>query len=310
MQSRRPEYRCKICGEESDPTKKSQKRSISMHVNKEHKVPKGEASDYWEKIGGQEEERTPPEEEPDYGVSEPARRTAPTPESGNFVYIVQAEFDSNFEAESEMQTLLQNKPDFEDFTTQVERFVMIRCSSRERAQAVSKMVDKYVSPVRIEIHREEGEMPRESRMKGIKERVSSLNPFGGNGGQKVQSPATQGENPTEVIGYTISADNYRHFQRSEASAADMHSLTMLRQALAKGEMPGGTDVMKWVGGISVLMIVGVIALYMFRDMVLGEGGISLPIPGLGGGGGGAQKIPYVLPIIGGKMADKIREVLF
>lgn len=94
-----------------------------------------------------------------------------------------------------------------------------------------------------------------------------------------------------VIAHTVSADDYKHFQESEARASDLDSLIMTERSIAKGERPRGAPVMQYVGAILALLIGGVIAWYIFQEIVLGGGG--WPFGGNGGGTIPATMVPFL-----------------
>lgn len=266
LQGKKPKYRCIFCDKKSNPESDSEKRSMSMHVKKQHpdKIPDdADPSEFWVRITENPEEKV---------------RERPS-KSENVVYIVQAKFDSKFEAESEMKSFLQQKPDLEDYTFLQDKYIFIRCSENEKAQAVANMVDRYIHPINIEIHEERKESESDKQKKsgglsGIKNLIS------GNKSQEVkENPKPQEPEPKnkyEIIGHSVSTDNYQHFQRSEADASDMESLMMARQRIAEGEGLQSSNPMKWVVAIIVLLI-GLAVAYGVFQAVVGPGG--LPIPG-------------------------------
>lgn len=84
---------------------------------------------------------------------------------------------------------------------------------------------------------------------------------------------------TEIVGETISADQYKHFQRSEANSTDVESLNMNREARAKQE-GGGRNIpyMKIAGAIAVVLIM----LMVFLIGIGGEGGAGGVVDGITG----------------------------
>lgn len=84
--------------------------------------------------------------------------------------------------------------------------------------------------------------------------------------------------PEDIIGDTISTDDYKHFQESEGTAADLGSLILAEQTIAKGERLRGTPIMTYVGAVLALLIGGTIAYYIFSEVILGGGGGIFPIP--------------------------------
>lgn len=95
-----------------------------------------------------------------------------------------------------------------------------------------------------------------------------------------QEPEELEEEREEVVGETISFDNYRRFQQSQASATDLESVIMLRTAIAKGEAPKQLDPIVWGIAIFIVLIAAVIGLYLLTDW-----GIIDSLTGGGGGGG-------------------------
>jgi len=89
-------------------------------------------------------------------------------------------------------------------------------------------------------------------------------------------------NPEDIIADTISTDDYRHFQESEGTAADLGSLILAEQSIAKGERPRGTPIMTYVGAVLALAIGAIIAFYIFNEIILKKKGIPIPgIPSVG-----------------------------
>lgn len=85
----------------------------------------------------------------------------------------------------------------------------------------------------------------------------------------------------DVIGHTVSADQFKHFQQTEADSSDMEGQMMVRQQISKGEGLSGRDPMKWAGAIAVLLIIAAVAY------------IILTSAGGGGGGGGGISLPGI-----------------
>lgn len=100
------------------------------------------------------------------------------------------------------------------------------------------------------------------------------------------------EETPRVIAHTVSADDYKHFQESEARASDLDSLIMTERSIAKGERPRGAPVGQWVGAILALLIGGIIAWYIFQEVVLGGGGWPFDGGGNGGGTIPATVVPF------------------
>lgn len=246
-------YRCKICGKKSRPEAKSAKRSIGMHIKKEHNVPTGEVEQYREEI------------------------TESSKETG-VVYIVQAEFEDDSEAKSEKETLVKNEPDLKDFIFRKDNYLLVKCSTHEKGELTEEKLNKYINPVTIDIKEEEIE---EGNGNGLRSSIPDLNVFGSKSEKQEEEPeAPSSRDDPRIIGRTISTDDYKHFQMTEADATDMEGLMMARQQIAKGEGLKGHDPMKWVAAISVLMIIIVVVLMMLEGVDIGG-----MIPGVGGGGG-------------------------
>lgn len=270
-------YRCTLCGWISDPEAKNEKRSASMHVNKQHsdEIPEdAEASEYWVR-----NTESPSNEEVKTTYTGKGK-TQKKPDPENLIYIVQAEFPSKFEAGSEKQTLLQNKPDFEDFTYQEDKFLLIKCSSEKKAEFAQNAVKRFTEPIDIGIKEER--KPRDTKNSFL----SKLNVFSGifsgstgNGNEKETDVKPPKEVEGKLVAKTTSADNYKHFQQTEADSSTMEGLMMTRQQIAKGEAMGGHDPMKWVVAIIVLLIGLGVAWMIFKGQ-----GIGALIPSGGGGG--------------------------
>ncbi|KXA92346.1 hypothetical protein AKJ65_07680 [candidate division MSBL1 archaeon SCGC-AAA259E19] len=83
-------------------------------------------------------------------------------------WLVEAEFGNPFERESETKSLLQMKPDWEDYTEQDGRHTTVRCSTKEKAEAVAKMIEKHIKPGGVEIR------PKANPEREEKERESQV----------------------------------------------------------------------------------------------------------------------------------------
>lgn len=317
-------YKCEICGKRSDSEKSEsdQKRSITQHINftddEAHDIePNVDASEFRVRVVEDKEDELNEKKAQELVGNQtlkspnrqrPNRQPQRNVNQSNIVFIVQAEYGSDFEAKSEIQTLLRNKPDFEDFTFQEGRFLLVRASTKEKAEFVKRGVENFTDPINVDIKEEYVETDEGGFLSKINPFSSSSSdqsqqrrvqeerpPQRRNTSQRGKNPAPQrGGNPApqstnepgapqrepQKIGRTVTADNYKHFQETEADSTTMEGLMLARQQIAKGEQMGGHDPMKWVVAIIVLLIGLAVAYGVFTGVIGGEGG--LPIPGLPG----------------------------
>lgn len=334
-----PSYQCDLCGKKSDPEAKSEKRSISMHVANKHKIESGNPSDFYSKIGTSESEnkqsvngRKKQSKGERVSQRKQPRNVRRRPEKdGKYVFIVQAKYETKYEAAGARGELLDYYPELDDFVYQRENYMFVRCSSRGKAEGAESKVRETTDPVRTSI---ETEFVEEG--KSFLQKIKSFVPFVGSESktstpsqretseprprpkskprpnpeheprresesqktpqtgqiprQKTrtrdssQTPPTSKKEDTgngkQVAGYTISADQYKHFIETEADPSDMESLMMMRQQIAKGEGMGGMDPRKWAGAIAIVLII-LAVVYIMISGGSGGGGGGVGIPGVG-----------------------------
>jgi hypothetical protein len=102
--------------------------------------------------------------------------------------------------------------------------------------------------------------------------------------EKTKNPITRddaGNVKIELAGEMVSFDDYRRFQKSQASATDLDSLVMLERGIAVGERRKGTDPIVWAIAAVIFFIGIAVAWYIIGDLGLLEG--------LTGGGGGGEE---------------------
>lgn len=123
------------------------------------------------------EERKFPQSDERERVSNPnAQRRPPR---GSWVYIVQARFDSSFEAESEMNSLVRTKPEMEEYTHQEREYIFVKCSTESKAETVKNMVKKHIDPIDVTIKKEIGRVEQKGKLGKIKDSFASFLPFVG-----------------------------------------------------------------------------------------------------------------------------------
>lgn len=256
------------------------------------------------------------------------KRRRPPRRDENVVYVVQGRCENATRAKAVLKKILRERPEVEEHIFRENNYLFVRCSSTRKADDIVDVMSMFIDERDVETFTEEAESedsggflskinPFSSSDEGQERRSSrSRKPPQDTGIARSErerdtrtEPRNEPEQKTvprkepsdeeekvspkndpsgEVIGKTVSADNYKHFVETEGDATTMEGLMQTRQQIAKGEGLGGHDPMKWVIAIIVLLIGLGVAFMIFGDINIGS-----ILPGIGGGGagGGGGTIP-------------------
>jgi len=90
------------------------------------------------------------------------------------MYIVKAKFEDEDQAKSEYENLVKENPFLANYSNAVEDTIVIRCSDREKAKEIKKILDDATSPNEIETEEIEEDGNGEGKIKKISEGMKKV----------------------------------------------------------------------------------------------------------------------------------------